>query len=596
MYRMRAALAAGLALLTAAACTGGGGEGGGEDGEEHGKNRAKPPRLKQLWSVSAPVSDARAGGPWLGHGILATRVGTDDRSLSGYATSSGDRRWTLRLPEGTDAVCGISETVNSAGIGGVVLNATRGERRCSVAAAVDIRAGKVLWTERVGDTIEDMGDEPPVSVSGKTLTVTVRYHKVARFRLEGDAKRRALPRLPHVPEGESAVDGIDHDGTHIALQTRSGFALYDADKGTRLWHRPAERRGGALEGLVSADPVVLDATEKGHRFFRAYGAGPGNKGLLGKELSRVGVRAEPLTGRGVLVTDFADDPRTYAYDMRTGEQLWARKRTPAQKPLFVRGGGVLFSRPYLAEQWLVSRDLRGGEQRTLGRLTGTASRFAPVAADSRRLYATGQRRDGTEALFAYALPRTGTDRRYAAPRTPGTGGENPLAVKCEKVSDTALRTLRLNEDRPPPESCWWKEEYEPDDVSRELDVTVEEHGTRKEAEKAYRDPTHLRSNESLGRARPVRGLGDQARAITFGGSREYNSVRLLVRTGTRTLAVETHTESSGGQPSSRDAPDLRESERGALRAAADVLRTLDAGPAPKPPDRLGKEYSADAED
>ncbi|MFG3252591.1 hypothetical protein [Streptomyces sp. NPDC048172] len=562
MTRVRTALPLLLALLAATACTG---DGGGEKPAP-----AKPPRLKQAWSV--PSSGDGVYEPWknswLGKGILAFRTGQDGKNLVGHATSSGEQRWQLPLPKGTERVCALSKGVNAKGIGGILLDAGDGDERCSVAAAVDIRRGKVLWSKPLGETSEPPNNTPGVSVGETTLTATVGFHGLARFSLEKDGRK--LPALPHVPKDRDGVDVIDHDGQHIALHTRSEFAVYDADKGTRLWHRPVAREGARLEGLVSADPVVLDAQEKGHRNYRAYGPGK----PLGKELITTN-REAPLTGRGILVATFADDPRTYAYDMRTGKRAWTAKRTAAELDVGIRNGALLSARQYSSlEKWLVTHDLRTGAPRTLGRLTGLKAAARPFATDARRLYVLGQTRAGAQRLIAYELPPRGTAKRYTPPATQ-TPVQNPLGAACDAVTPRTLRTMKLADDRPPPESCHWVEQYEPRGVKRELEVETEKHDDVAEAKKEYRAPESPLASGMLADARPVRGVGTEAKSASSGGSRGQNRTIVLARHRDITVQVVAGTETLH-RDKYRHSPSPEETERAARSAAADVLRSLRA--------------------
>ncbi|GAA2073668.1 hypothetical protein GCM10009801_27110 [Streptomyces albiaxialis] len=403
-----------LALLAATACTGGGG-GGGEGGREP----SKPPRLKKLWSVPAadrPAMPSPDEDAWLGKGVLALRTGDTNSRLVGHSAASGEQRWNLPLPKGTTGVCALSGQVNKEGIGGVLLDAGDGDERCTVAAAVDIRRGTVLWTEPLGRKSEPSGSKASVSVSGKTLTATVGWNDLARFRLDGDGKGRELPGLPHFRDGGANPGPVDHDGRHIAVETRSGFALYDADEGTRLWHRPARSRDAALDGLVSADPVVLDTIEKGRRYYRTYRQDqPGVRDRIGKELDKKALNT-PLTGRGVLVARFPGDHGAYAYDLRTGKPVWQRGLSERENLEGVRGGALLTTHRYAGpETWVRDRDLRTGAPRTLGRVPGRA--FEEVLAwDSRHLYVQDTDREANEkSLTAYALPERGSARDYKTP-------------------------------------------------------------------------------------------------------------------------------------------------------------------------------------
>ncbi|MFG3252589.1 PQQ-binding-like beta-propeller repeat protein [Streptomyces sp. NPDC048172] len=564
MSRLRTALPLLLALLTATACTG---------GEEKGAP-AKPPRLKKAWSVPFPGPPAQLPDTvWQAKGVLALPTDADGRNLVGLSASSGERRWQLPLPKGSEGLCALSERVNDKGIGGVLLKGEDGE--CSLAAAVDARKGRVLWTKPLSEPSQPSSDSPGVSVSERTLTATVSWREVVRFRLDGDEPGRKLPALPPLSKSVNAPIGADHDGRHIVLRTAHAFMLYDADKGTRLWQHRVPREGSHLTGgLLSADPVVLDAAEKGHRHYRAYGAGK----LLGKELIRSG-RDAPFTGRGVLVARFVNDPRVRAYDMRTGKEVWARTFSPFDLFVGVRGGALLSTHAFSGEEtWLRSHDLRTAAPRTLGRLTGTASEADAMAWDSDRLYARVGTAEGAERLVAYTLPERGSTQEYQRPPEQ-TGAPPELGGHCEAVTDRSLRHLKLAPGRPTPETCEWREDHEPYGAQRSLKITFKESTDRAAAEEDFHDAGQITVNER-GKARTLHGLGTEAKVYTQGTERAENAAQVVVRHGPLTFTVQAGTQTTSVDPSiRRSCPTPRGTERAALGAAKDVLRSLKDDPA-----------------
>ncbi|AXK32863.1 hypothetical protein DVA86_09585 [Streptomyces armeniacus] len=581
-----------LALLAGSACTGGGG--GGEKKAEP----AVPKPLRQLWDTKVTASATSRIG-WLTDDTVTLHE-PESGALHGYDAGSGRHRWKLTPPTGAGRVCDTSGEVNGQGVGGVVF-AAGDEGECTLAAAVDSRTGRVLWSRQLG---EQQGDGPNagVSVSEKALTVTGRCDELRRMRLaDGKPLPTLLPRdtdCSHdTAHNARRIAALDDPGTPEGDEREAAFVLYDPDTGKELWRRPADGRGPELGALLADDPVTLVTQDKGQRYIRTYDGNGKPVHVLGKELSNAvdEVSGQRLAAEGVLVTRFANDPRTYAYDLRTGKTLW-RKALGSSTLLLGVSDGQLVTRSSLVpkgtariQEWLIGYDLRDGTRRTLGRERkpeGAALSGAP-AVHKRKLYSlVGTDSAGTYALRAYALPERGDTTDYPTQPPPGTavkwrkGDLRPerTLLACEAVTAETREKMKLTGDRPPPDNCVWQERDQPEGSERELSVRVSTHepgepgsgggsGSGGPAKTAVESARHAYDTaQYLDGAPAVRGLGEQAKGKVYS-----LSTHLIVRY--RNVTIEVRAEGIGDRDSDRT-PSRQQLKEAAHAAAADVLRRL----------------------
>ena len=130
------------AALTLVAC---GGQGTTDRKESP---QPKVAALREAWSVkpgalwNAPPNDT---APWAWTTETSLIV-PGKKTLTSYSASDGTEQWTVKLPR---SVCGVADAPNPAGIGAVLLSGGTkvNPEACGAVAAVDTRAGRVLWTK-----------------------------------------------------------------------------------------------------------------------------------------------------------------------------------------------------------------------------------------------------------------------------------------------------------------------------------------------------------------------------------------------------------------------------------------------------------------
>ncbi|MBG0854675.1 PQQ-binding-like beta-propeller repeat protein [Streptomyces spinoverrucosus] len=157
-----------------ASSSGGTGDGkGGAEGPSKGTEKVPAdPNSEVLFQIPRPKVDKDDSvvvtGSWLTDKVYAK---TGVAEIVGYDRDKGTKLWTIPLP---GPVCEATQHVTADGRTAVVFQpkmpAKNSSEGCSQVAAIDLNAGKKLWTE-----IATSGDQPihfdNVTVSGSTVAV-----------------------------------------------------------------------------------------------------------------------------------------------------------------------------------------------------------------------------------------------------------------------------------------------------------------------------------------------------------------------------------------------------------------------------------------
>ncbi|BBC95510.1 hypothetical protein SRO_4334 [Streptomyces rochei] len=238
----------------------GGGNGGGQDkgsgGSTGGKEKAPAnPAAKVLFQVPSPsVTDTvSTAGSWLTDKVYA-KTGVNE--IVGYDPVKGTELWTVKLP---GPVCAASRHITADDKTAITYQpTTKKYQGCSDIAAIDLDAGKKLWTKTV-----NVGDYPV-----NYQNVTVSQHTVALGDSNGGAAFDIDSGKPlwQPKPGEDCYDSGygggaklvavrscgDSDNTQLSIQTidpTSGKVLseYKMDPGIEY------------ASVVSTDPLVVAA-------------------------------------------------------------------------------------------------------------------------------------------------------------------------------------------------------------------------------------------------------------------------------------------------------------------------------------------------
>ena len=453
-----------------------------------------PPRLEEEWRIRARVFA----------GSVQVRMTPDvlalvsEENLRGVDRRTGEERWTVRPPRDLNRICFTSEQISPDGLVGVLM-AGRG-RDCTVAGAVDLDRGKLLWTRT-------MPSAPPyhsghgVTVGDTTLSAEMFCDEMRRFSLRDGKPLQTLAPRDRKCAMEAASNGEliavlndpatprtpdDHGTGWIpAVGEPVGLELYDADSGRRLWRRAVSNEGASVDDVVSTEPTILTRTLRGHKLTQIYGPDGRPGPYLGKQLPAFGSDKLQVLGHpdGLLVATYpvgnplGGDHVVYGYDDRTDEERWRLPVAAGWRPVGADGTGVLmagagYTEDGQPEQWLTRHDLDDpSEVETLGSVAGRGI----LAADGSTIYTVTD-----NEILAYSLPASGPE---GAPELTAAAGiewaeddvrPEDAAGACDAVTPETLARLGFQSPGlPAPVDCRFAESFEPRHVHRELHVSVQ---------------------------------------------------------------------------------------------------------------------------
>ncbi|MEO3755120.1 PQQ-binding-like beta-propeller repeat protein [Streptomyces sp. B6B3] len=427
-----------VALLVASGCTGEGGDEGGS-----ATDRTDGPTVEPLWSTPLADGDDVDG---LSHLVQTpqawvttdTVVFPDGETMRGVDVRSGAERWRVQPPEGTDQVCAYSERVNETDVGAVLFGKGFGSGEdsgvtCGTVAALDADSGDLLWQDDVSAEFDNgySHEGDAVSVGEEVLTFVAFCGEVVRFDLQSGERLPTMLSADVQCTHEVAHNGQfvavknDPDGRIQELPERArelgwipeydsgvGLAVYDSESGEQLLRQEIGTYDD-VHRIVSNDPLILDLTVDDNRILQVFDDAGEPTHQLGD-----GGFPETLSPRGDLVRldegvaliQHAGDPELHAYDVATGEELWARQWNEGGTPIGIRDGrvlaiGVEAGLPATVDPHLWAWDLRDATGRTdLGPFRSASDRIVglfSVAWDEERMYLVHSQ---AEEIVAYPLP------------------------------------------------------------------------------------------------------------------------------------------------------------------------------------------------
>ncbi|MFE6056719.1 PQQ-binding-like beta-propeller repeat protein [Kitasatospora sp. NPDC056446] len=153
MVRAGAGVAA-LGVLVAAGLMVGT-EGGGSAAASSGGEPGFAVAHARAWSAQPVAAGQPAGddtliGSWL---LADAVVRADGSGVRAYDRASGKQAWSVEPPAAGAVPCGLSASVNRAGLGAALFRPQADPKSpCTLVAAVDTKTGKTVWTKTLSDT------------------------------------------------------------------------------------------------------------------------------------------------------------------------------------------------------------------------------------------------------------------------------------------------------------------------------------------------------------------------------------------------------------------------------------------------------------
>ncbi|WGY02099.1 PQQ-binding-like beta-propeller repeat protein [Nocardioides sp. QY071] len=480
-------LAASLALGALAACS--------SDEEPASKPAGGPvvPALAQAWTSDAVRGVGNGGLLRADDVVVVESRQPESKGLVGLDAATGQERW--RVPAA--AVCAFPERAQDGllVIGYKPGGKDTGSDRCPTLAAVDAATGAVVWKRRIGG----VGSRSPVwdrLVAVGDSTVSVKPVVCGPMRRYDLRTGKPLDRIEVVGSDGFSCDRWAVDGQWIAqLETpdfgsRSFLTLYDADTGERAFRR--RFTDGDLGQILSADPLVIELSVKGHRL--AWRVDPATGELIAptggqlpderrSELRSLGsVDGVIVLGNGYPTPLGATTGRAAGLDPAGAPTLWSG---------FPESGSLVG----LDKGLVVASDLMHVD----GPTPTVVTRHAPDDVTDVEVLGRIEGRSvlgtvgdlllaSTETgVAAYRLPAPGkgphvsgdVDLSWDDPAYPSEidedgwqdGEVRPDDVEDCPVSDETLTTLGFHRlDLPRPAGCDWVERAEPRGTDRELHI------------------------------------------------------------------------------------------------------------------------------
>ncbi|OKJ06590.1 PQQ-binding-like beta-propeller repeat protein [Kitasatospora sp. CB01950] len=390
MIRIGAGVAA-LAVLTTAAVlatsdSDGGDKSAGKGGQGTPQNIAVA--HTKAWTAGDPAAAGAQGaddtlvGSWL---LADAVVRADATGVHSYNLADGKPGWTLTPPSNGAVPCGLSPNVNSAGVGAVAFRTSSDPNSaCTVAAAVDTKAGKITWSKTLSDAKDKyvthvaVTDDKVIAVGDDKASAWAAGDGAEAWQYTGQGKFCSLS------GSAGATTVVLHSNCADSTPGDQAVVLNVSDGKVKYW-RGLNNQPKTVT-VLSAEPAVVLTTgnQPGDDRVFAWGAagdpgveiplaveGGGRLDVARGSFAAVpGVYFEGSTMFAAVVPDGGGNPTAIAaYDLATGKSKW---RTPiAEKgkahPAGVDSGGLLVAVDERADQPAhLSRFALAGGQETQG--------------------------------------------------------------------------------------------------------------------------------------------------------------------------------------------------------------------------------------
>lgn len=515
-----------------------------------------------------------------------------DTAYTAFDTASGEQRWRHPVDGG---VCAASTAPGD-------VAAYVSGRRCTTLTTVDLTTGRALW-ERTIPQQDQGGVTLKVETGDRTVTLRGSCDQILRYSLEDGRGLGVLAPVDVVCGNETDTDGqliaIWHDpeatdtpddqgtGWIPPYDDTAALEVWDADTGRLLWRREQTRRGGGLGQLVSSAPLVLDTISGGQELMRLFDERTGRPGPhVGLRGSGRATFVEHGATDGVLVGTYGGSTyghsTTVAYDLTDGAEVWRRRAPDPRYPdqvLGVDDDGVLLGTVRTGVHddesvrglWLTRLDLDDGESRgVVGWVPDAGAGAWPVG----DLVVVA----GEDGITAYEPPEPDPDTEV--PDAPAVDmdwadddvRELPDLTPCQITRETLELMGFRTTDLPPPSSCSWHEDYQPDGVDRWLDATIDVAAPL--AEQSASDMAAEQVDTWVQNASDpveVAGLGDEAWVANNSlPDRSRVDAGLAVRVGNVVVTVDAGVEAFLPTHRAATAPPYAV-ERAAVRAAQELF-------------------------
>ena len=299
-------------------------------------------------AAAQPGADDTLVGSWL---LSDAVVRADSSGVHAYDLAAGKPTWSVAAPSAGAVPCGLSPTVNAAGLGGVLFRpAADPNSPCTLLSVVDSKTGKTAWTKTLSgatgpyaahvavtdDKVVAVGDDKAIAWAAADGKDAWQYAGQGKFcSLSGSASGATV--LVH----STCADSTPADQA-VALSVAEGKVL---------WWRGLNNQPKTVT-VLSAEPAVVLTTGDKPTDARVFGWGPtgdpageipvaGGGGRLdvahGSFDAVPGVFFQGHTMTTTVLPDGSGPAVVASYDLSTGKQLW---QTPVSEKGAVSAVGI----------------------------------------------------------------------------------------------------------------------------------------------------------------------------------------------------------------------------------------------------------------
>ncbi|MEV6974585.1 PQQ-binding-like beta-propeller repeat protein [Kitasatospora sp. NPDC093806] len=308
----------------------GGATGGGSTPGGGGKAGA----YNLAWAADKPASSVSGSTRLLAiWGGDKTAIRADTTGIRAVNTSDGKEAWSIPVPSGAKEFCSASYSTNKGHVAAIALNT--GDSDCSTIAAVDVNAGKLLWTVKVG---KDRISSPTLTITDKVIGIGGNMAGAVNV-TDGSPAWSFQPREKDCSTyGTAAGAQIVVTDRCYGLSTtvKSQLVVVETDTGKVLSPAPTTLSGSIerVDKVVSDAPLVLVMSSGPNGdyilpFDKTFK--PGNQMSVkepGYDSLRLSGQGDAFTqslvsGTTLYVQTNPTKPSINAYDLNTGKRIWS---------------------------------------------------------------------------------------------------------------------------------------------------------------------------------------------------------------------------------------------------------------------------------
>ncbi|WP_035794428.1 outer membrane protein assembly factor BamB family protein [Kitasatospora mediocidica] len=299
-------------------------------------------------AAAQPGADDTLVGSWL---LADAVVRADSSGVHAYDLAAGKPTWSVAAPAAGAVPCGLSPTVNAAGLGGVLFRtAADPNSPCTLLAAVDSKTGKTAWTKTISGATGPYAAH--VAVTDDKVIVVGDDKAVAWAAADGkDAWLYAgQGKFCSLSGNASGATVVVHSSCADSTPADQAVALSVAE-GKVLWWRGLNNSPRTVT-VLSAEPAVVLTTGDKPTDARVFGWGPTGDPAGEIPVATAGGRLDVahgsfdpvpgvfFQGHTMTTTLLPDAPGAAvvtSYDLSTGKQLW---QTPVSEKGTVSAVGI----------------------------------------------------------------------------------------------------------------------------------------------------------------------------------------------------------------------------------------------------------------